>query len=81
MIKFKVKVSHIFSELLDIEANDETEVKKIVEQNIFKKGRQINPIYEATFPPEQWTILTEEQFQAMVEEAKAKKEKENIQNL
>jgi hypothetical protein len=75
MNKFKVKIAHIFSELLDIEAVDETEAKKIAEEKMKITGRQFTPLYEATLPPENWAIITEEQYKAMVEEALAERQK------
>jgi len=79
MNKYKVKVSHIFSEVLDVEADTEEAAKEIVEQEIKKEDRNSNIEYETTVPSEHWPVISEEKLKELMEQfeaANAKPEEE-----
>ena len=82
MNKYKVKVSHIFSEVLDIEADTEEAAKEIAEQEIKKEDRNSNIEYETTVPSEHWPVISEEKLKELMEQFEAanapKKEDSNI---
>jgi hypothetical protein len=79
MNKYKVKVSHIFSEVLDVEADTEEAAKEIAEQEIKKEDRNSNIEYETTVPSEHWPVISEEKLKELMEQfeaANAKPEEE-----
>lgn len=83
MNKYKVKVSHIFSEVLDVEADNEDAAKEIVEQELKKEDRESKIEYETTIPSEHWPVISEEKLKELMEQfeavnAKPKKEESNI---
>lgn len=83
MNKYKVKVSHIFSEVINVEADNEDAAKEIVEQEIKKEDRNSNIEYETTIPSEHWPVISEEKLKELMEQfeainAKPKEEESNI---
>ena len=68
MEKYKVKVSHLFSELVDVEAADQNEAKEKVLELLKSSERQSNAIYETTISPEHWAVITEEKYQQMLKD-------------
>lgn len=68
MNKYKVKVTHVFSELIDVEAENENEAKLEVKKQIESEDRTARPMYEATIPEEHWPVITEEEFNKLVAE-------------
>ncbi len=76
MNKYKVKVGHLFSEVIDVEAETEDDARKVVSEAIQAEHFKPAPHYETTVPPEHWPVITEEQFNEMV----AKIEEENSKN-
>jgi hypothetical protein len=71
MNKYKVKVSHIFSEVLDVEADTEEAAKEIAEQEIKKEDRNSNIEYETTVPSEHWPVISEEKLKELMEQFEA----------
>jgi hypothetical protein len=67
MNKYKVKISHVFSEILDVEAENEEAAREKVKKDLIKEDRSISPKYETTLPPEHWPIITEEKYNEMLE--------------
>lgn len=82
MNKYKVKVSHLFSEILDVEAENEQDAKVKAQEILKEQGRQTELNYDATIPEANWPVITEEEFQSMMEKAEAElakqKESSNI---
>ena len=82
MNKYKVKISHLFSEILDVEAQDEQGARTKAQEILKEQGRQAELNYEATIEEENWPVITEEQFQDMMQKAEAElakqKEPSNI---
>ena len=76
MNKYKVKVTHFFSEIIDVEAENNEEAKQKVVELIQADDFQGNPGYETTVPPEHWNVITEEDFQEMVKSFKEKMEED-----
>jgi hypothetical protein len=78
MNKYKVKVSHVFSEIIDVEAENEEEAKKKTVSLLEKENRNAQPHYETTLPIEHWPVITEEKYNEMIKdfESKLKEEKE-----
>jgi len=83
MNKYKVKVVHMFYEILDIEAENEESARNlaldIVQQDTFNS----KPQYENTIPAEHWAVISEEEYNKMLKDFEAKlaeqqKESSNI---
>jgi hypothetical protein len=72
MNKYKVKVSHVFSELVDVEANDVEEAKSKAEEALKVANREAQITYEASAPSENWAVITEEKYNEMVKDVEAK---------
>jgi hypothetical protein len=68
MNKYKVKVIHIFNELLDVEAESPEKAQEKVGEIITSEGYQGAPQYETTIPPENWPVITQEEFDKLVAE-------------
>lgn len=77
MNKYKVKVTHLFAEVLDVEAETEDEAKAKVAETIQSNEFQSQPQYETTIPPEHWKAITEEEFQKLVKSFAEQMQKEN----
>jgi predicted alpha/beta hydrolase family esterase len=83
MNKYKVKISHIFSEVIDIEAANEDEAKEKATAELDREDRESNIEYETTIPSENWPVISEEQLKDLIEQfeaanAKTKEEGPNI---
>lgn len=79
MNKYKVKVIHIFNEVLDIEAESEEKAKELAANKLTSESYEGAPSYETTIPPENWPVITEEEFNKIVaEQVEAEKEPSNI---
>ena len=70
MNKYKIKISHVFSEILDIEAASEDEAREKAKIELEKEDRPAAPQYETTLPVEHWPVITEEKYNEMVEKYK-----------
>lgn len=81
MNKYKVKISHVFYEILDIEAENEELARKEAVIELEKESHKIRPQYETTLPPEHWAIITEEQFNQMVKDFESKMNQEEPSNI
>jgi hypothetical protein len=80
MNKYKVKISHVFSEVLDVEASNENEAKEKVKTEIQKENRTPNPQYETTLPSEHWAVISEEKYNEMVKQFEAELAKQKKGN-
>jgi hypothetical protein len=76
MTKYKVKVIHIFNELLEVEAESPEAAQQKAGEILVKDDYQGAPAYETTIPPENWPVITEEEFNKLV--AQQEKESSNI---
>ena len=70
MNKYKVKISHLFSEVLDVEAANEEKAKEKAKDVLEKEDRPAAPQYETTLPMEHWPVIPEEKYNEMVEQYK-----------
>jgi hypothetical protein len=68
MNKYKVKVSHVFSEILDVEAANEEEAKEKAKAELENEQRPAQPQYETTIPTEHWAVITEDKYNEMVKQ-------------
>lgn len=76
MNKYKVKVSHIFSEIIDVEADSEESAREGAVTILRSDERKGNPYYESTLPLEHWPVITAEKFEEMVKEFESNMNKE-----
>jgi hypothetical protein len=78
MTKYKVKVTHVFAEVLDVEADNEEDARSKVHDELQNQERSAMPQYETTLPPEHWRVITVEKYNEMIKkfEAELAKEKE-----
>lgn len=72
MNKYKVKVTHVFSELIEVEAENEEGAKAAARKQIESEDRTARPMYEATIPEEHWPVITEDDFNKLVAEQQEK---------
>ena len=80
MNKYKVKIHHVFSEVLDIEADSEDHARELASIELQKPEYKSGASYETTIPVDQWPVITEEKYNEMVETIKeelAKQEEAN----
>jgi uncharacterized protein (DUF39 family) len=67
-MNYKVKVSHIFSEVFDVEAENENDAKEKVIQELNREDREVKgAVYEITIPSENWPVISEEKYQELLE--------------
>jgi hypothetical protein len=84
MNKYKVKVSHVFSEVLDIEALNEEEAREKALATLKNEDYKSAAHYETTIPTEHWPVITEEKYNEMIAKFEAElktqenKEESNI---
>lgn len=76
MNKYKVKVSHVFSEIIDVEADSEDSAREGAITLLQDEDRQGAPSYETTLPPEHWPVISAEKFEEMVKEFQSNLNKE-----
>ena len=80
MNKYKVKVTHVFSEVLEVEAASEEEARTKAHAELQGKERNSAPQYETTLPPEHWAVITEEKYNEMVKQFEAELAKQQEVN-
>jgi hypothetical protein len=68
MNKYKVKITHVFYEILDIEAENEDAARALAFEIVQKEDYNNKPQYETTIPLEHWAVITEEDFNKMVKD-------------
>jgi hypothetical protein len=71
MNKYRVKILHVFHEILEVEAETPEAAKESATRTIEDKDHKNNLGYESTIPAEHWSVVTEEDFQKMLEDFKA----------
>ncbi len=76
MNKYKVKITHVFSEIIDVDAENEDQAREKATAEIQKENRNAQPHYETTLPTEHWPVITEEKYNEMVENFKKEVEQE-----
>ena len=62
--KYVVKVINVFSNLIEVDANNEVEAKEKAKQILMSQTENDNiPLnYEATLPEDNWGVITKEEF-------------------
>jgi hypothetical protein len=70
--KYVVKVMNLFSNLIEVEAENEQEAKEKAKDIVTNKEKEEDVAlhYEATLPEEYWGILSKEDFDRLLEEQK-----------
>jgi curved DNA-binding protein CbpA len=87
MNKYVVKVVNVFSNLIEVEAEDESGARQkafevLTDEN---NDEKVDHFYESTLPKENWSVITKESFEklkAQVEEdfSKAKEQNNGAEN-
>lgn len=78
MNKYVVKVSSVFSSLIDVEAEDEDMAKVKAKEYLEAKPeaeeghKEMRHFYESTFPPEHWPVITKEKFDELTKQVEEK---------
>ena len=80
MNKYKVKITHVFAEIIDVEANNEEEARQLALENLQKDDRELKAAYETTLPMEHWPVITEEKYNEMVAKIEAELAKQEEEN-
>lgn len=76
MNKYRVKVLHVFHEILEVEGETPEVAKESAIKIIKDENHKNNLGYESTIPAEHWSVITEEDFQNMLKDFKEQIEKE-----
>ena len=76
MNKYRVKVLHVFHEILEVEGETPEAARESAIDIIKDENHKNNLGYESTIPAEHWGVISEEDFQNMVKDFKDKLEKE-----
>lgn len=79
MNKYVVKVTHVFSNLVETEAENKDAARKNAMELISSEGAEFKNYYEATIPPENWDVITKEEFEKLKMEVKDQLENQNSQ--
>jgi len=74
-----VKVTNLFSNLVEVTANNEDEAKQKAKEIVTNQSDENNIplIYDFTFPEDYWTALTKEDFLKLKEKAEEEAAQEN----
>lgn len=76
MNKYRVKVLHVFHEILEVEGETPEVAKESAIKIIEDENHKNNLGYESTIPAEHWSVISEEDFQNMLKNFKEQIEKE-----
>jgi hypothetical protein len=71
MNKYRVKILHVFHEILEVEGETPEAAKQNAVKIIEDENHKNNLGYESTVPSEHWSVIAEEDFQKMLEDFKA----------
>lgn len=76
--KYVVKVVNVFSNLIEVDANNEEEAKQKAKQVLLSQTENDNiPLnYDATLPEEHWGVITKEEFDKLQAEVEAEQKTE-----
>jgi len=76
--QWMVKVINVFSNLVEVEAEDENQAREKVKEILVNKEREVEfeHLYESTLPAEHWAVISKEDFDKIGEEYMAKKQQE-----
>lgn len=83
MEKYMVKVSSIFSNIIEVEAENEDMARsKAVDfiknaKNMDEEDEAVRHFYESTFPPENWAVITKQKYEELREQVLASTKKPN----
>jgi hypothetical protein len=84
MNKYVVKVSSIFSNIIEVEAEDEDMARAKAQEFLENRSENeenkesIRHYYESTFPPEHWPVITQEKYEELKSEVKKSMEAEEL---
>lgn len=83
--KYMVKVLHAFSSLLEVEANSKEEAIEIAKNELSSgdSSKDLKMYYDATMAPEEWSVISKDEFLKLKEEVTAamNKEQEEKSNI
>lgn len=68
MNKYKVKVNHVFYEIIEVEAENEEQAKEAAIEEMKKPDHKVTPFYQQMFDKENWQVITEEQYKKLEED-------------
>jgi hypothetical protein len=76
--KYVVKVVNVFSNLIEVDANNEEEAKQKAKEVLLNQTEEQNiPLnYDATLPEEHWGVITKEEFDKLQAEVEAEQKTE-----
>lgn len=72
MEKYIVKVVHMFSNLINVEAASEDDARHVALNKIQNSKEEFNHYYESTLPIENWSVITESEFEKIKTQVKEK---------
>jgi hypothetical protein len=74
--KYMVKVMNLFSNLIEVEAQDADEARQKAKDIITnkKENEDIPLFYEVTIPDEHWGVIEKDEFEKIQEQMKAAQE-------
>jgi phage gp36-like protein len=74
MNKYVVKVSSVFSNIIEVEAEDEqgarAKAQETLEDKSAKADGSLKHYYESTLPPENWPVISQEKYEKLKQEVK-----------
>jgi hypothetical protein len=81
--KYVVKVVNVFSNLIEVDANNEEEAKQKAKEVLLSQTENDNiPLnYDATLPEEHWGVITKEEFDKLQAEVEAEQENQEDNKL
>ena len=73
MQEYAVKISSVFSNIIEVEAENEEEARLkakdfLESQHKDQDAKPIRHYYESTLPPESWAVITKEKFEELKEQ-------------
>lgn len=85
MNKYVVKVSSVFSNIIEVEAENEegarVKAQTFLESaHITEEKPEIKHYYESTFPPDQWPVITQEKYEELKKQVQSMADKKIAEN-
>lgn len=79
MNKYKVKITHVFSEVIDVDANNEAEAREKAKE-LIDKQEEMKASYDVTLPPEHWAVISQDQYDELVKQFETELAKQKEEN-
>ena len=73
MNKYMVKVVNVFSNVIEVEAEDEDGAKKAAEAKLVdpNNNEKVEHFYESTLPPEHWAVISKDKYEELKSQVEA----------